>query len=288
MTSSSSDRTLSVIVITRNEAHNLHDCLQSVQGLAHEVVVVDSNSTDATRDIALQHGAVVVQPADWPGFGPQKQRALDLATSDWVLSLDADERVTPELAQEIRAVLQADKQAANNMQGDTFQPTRAAYQMPRLSWYCGKFIHHSGWQPDHVLRLFPRTQAKFSNDLVHERVISELPLKTLRNHLLHYSYLNISQVLSKTDAYSTASAQQAFAKGKRATVAGALGHGAWAFFRTYVIRAGFLDGAHGLALAISNAEASYYKYLKLWWMGQEAANRERQPSSNANKAGHAE
>jgi glycosyltransferase involved in cell wall biosynthesis len=252
-------RTLSVIVITRNEAHNLNDCLQSVQSLADEVVVIDSNSTDGTCDIARQFGAVVSQPADWPGFGPQKQRALDLATCDWVLSLDADERVTPELAQEVQQVLMADAQAA--------------YQMPRLSWYCGKFIRHSGWQPDHVLRLFPRPQARFSDDLVHERVISDLPLKTLRNHLLHYSYLNFSQVLSKTDAYSTASAQQAFAKGKRATVASALGHGAWAFFRTYVIRAGFLDGAHGLALAISNAEASYYKYLKLWWMGQEASSR---------------
>lgn len=277
MTSPSFDRTLSVIVITRNEAHNLHDCLQSVQGLAHEVVVVDSNSTDATRDIALQYGAVVVQPADWPGFGPQKQRALDMATCDWVLSLDADERVTPELAQEIRAVLDADRLEGHRTQGASTEPTRAAYQMPRLSWYCGKFIHHSGWQPDHVLRLFPRTQAKFSNDLVHERVISHLPLKTLRHHLLHYSYLNFSQVLSKTDAYSSASAQQAFAKGKRASVASAVGHGAWAFFRTYVMRAGFLDGAHGLALAISNAEASYYKYLKLWWLGQEAATYNKAP-----------
>lgn len=262
MNTTTSDRTLSVIVITRNEAHNLHDCLQSVKGLANEVVVIDSNSTDATRDIALQHGAMVSQPADWPGFGPQKQRALDLATCDWVLSLDADERVTPELAQEIRQVLMADTQ-------DAASSGMTAYQMPRLSWYCGKFIRHSGWQPDHVLRLFPRTHARFSNDLVHERIISELPLKTLRNHLLHYSYLNFSQVLSKTDAYSTASAQQAFAKGKRASVASAVGHGAWAFFRTYVIRAGFLDGAHGLALAISNAETSYYKYLKLWWMGQD-------------------
>ena len=259
MTSNHNGRTLSLIVITRNEAHNLHDCLQSVQGLANEVVVVDSNSTDATRDIALQYGAVVLQPSDWPGFGPQKQRALDAASCDWVLSLDADERVTPELAQEIRSVLMSDAQQAS-----------AAYQMPRLSWYCGTFIRHSGWQPDHVLRLFPRTHARFSDDLVHERVVSDLPLKTLRHHLLHYSYLNFSQVLSKTDAYSTASAQQAFAKGKRATVASAVGHGAWAFFRTYVIRAGFLDGAHGLALAISNAEASYYKYLKLWWMGQQA------------------
>ncbi len=262
MTNPTPGRTLSVMVITRNEAHNLEDCLQSVKGLANEVVVVDSNSTDATRDIALQHGAVVVQPADWPGFGPQKQRALDLTTCDWVFSLDADERVTPELAQDIRNVLMADAQG-------TSPP--AAYQMPRLSWYCGKFIRHCGWQPDHVLRLFPRTQARFSNDLVHERVISDLPLRTLPNHLLHYSYLNFSQVLSKTDAYSSASAKQAFARGKRSSVAGALGHGAWAFFRTYVIRAGFLDGAHGLALAISNAEASYYKYLKLWWLAQEEA-----------------
>ncbi len=272
MTSIYNGRTLSVIVITRNEAHNLRDCLQSVQGLANEVVVIDSNSTDTTCDIARQFGAVVSQPADWPGFGPQKQRALDLATCDWVLSLDADERVTSELAQEIRQVLMNDAQAvtaAKVSEAASSTQAQAAYQMPRLSWYCGKFIRHSGWQPDHVLRLFPRTQARFSDDLVHERVISDLPLKTLRNHLLHYSYLNFSQVLSKTDAYSTASAQQAFAKGKRATVAGALGHGAWAFFRTYVIRAGFLDGAHGLALAISNAEASYYKYLKLWWMGQE-------------------
>lgn len=269
MTSTSLGRTLSVIVITRNEAHNLHDCLLSVQGLANEVVVVDSNSTDATRDIALQHSAVVVQPADWPGFGPQKQRALDLATCDWVLSLDADERVTPELAQDIRAVLQADMMGANTTQSASTELAPAAYQIPRLSWYCGKFIRHSGWQPDHVLRLFPRQRARFSDDLVHERVICDLPVKTLRHPLLHYSYLNFSQVLSKTDAYSTASAQQAFAKGKRASVAGAVGHGAWAFFRTYVIRAGFLDGAHGLALAISNAEASYYKYLKLWWMGQE-------------------
>lgn len=269
--------TLSVIVITRNEAHNLHDCLQSVQGLANEVVVVDSNSSDGTRDIAQHHGAVVLQPADWPGFGPQKQRALDAATGDWVLSLDADERVTPELAEDIRQVLMANAHQAGDAAAtadiaDT-PAALAAYQMPRLSWYCGRFIRHSGWQPDHVLRLFPRAHARFSDDLVHERVISDLPVKTLRHHLLHYSYLNFSQVLSKTDAYSTASAQQAFARGKRASVASAVGHGAWAFFRTYVIRAGFLDGPHGLALAISNAEASYYKYLKLWWMGQEAPAR---------------
>ena len=247
--------TLSAILITRNEAHNLHDCLQSLQGLADEIIVVDSQSTDGTVAIAQQHGAIVSQPADWPGFGPQKNRALDLATSDWVLSIDADERVTPTLAAEIKQVLQT---------GDD----QAAYKLPRLSFYCGQFIHHSGWHPDYVLRLFKRGTAKFSDDLVHVRVVTQQSVHALKNHLLHYSYLSFSQVLQKVDAYSSASAKQAYARGKRSSVAGALGHGAWAFFRTYVIRRGFLDGAHGLALAISNAETSYYKYLKLWHMQQ--------------------
>ncbi len=247
--------TLSAIVITRNEAHNLHDCLQSMHGLVDEIVVVDSQSTDATVAIAQQYSATVAQPADWPGFGPQKNRALDMATCDWVLSIDADERVTPELAAEIRQVLQTGH-------------TQVVYKMPRLSSYCGKFIHHAGWQPDYVLRLFKRGTAKFSDDLVHERVVSDQKVVALQNHLLHYSYLNFSQVLSKVDAYSSASAKQAYARGKRSSVAAALGHGAWAFFRTYVIRRGFMDGAHGLALSISNAETSYYKYLKLWQMQQ--------------------
>jgi glycosyltransferase involved in cell wall biosynthesis len=245
--------TLSVLVITRNEAHNLHDCLQSMHGWADEIIVVDSQSTDATVAIAQQHGAKVAQPADWPGFGPQKNRALDLATCDWVFSIDADERVTPELAAEIIQALKTGN-------------AQVAYKVPRLSSYCGKFIHHAGWQPDYVLRLFKRGTAKFSDDLVHERVVCEQKVIALQNHLLHYSYLNFSQVLSKVDAYSSASAQQAYARGKRSSVAGALGHGAWAFFRTYVIRRGFLDGSHGLALSVSNAETSYYKYLKIWHM----------------------
>lgn len=252
--------TLSAIVITRNEAHNLDDCLRSMQGLVDEIVVVDSQSTDDTVAIAQRYGAKVSQPADWPGFGPQKNRALDLATCDWVFSIDADERLTPELSAEIRAALQG-------------SDADMAYEIPRLSWYCGKFIHHAGWQPDYVLRLFKRGSAKFSDDLVHERVVTDRTLVKLHNHLLHYSYLNFSQVLSKVEAYSTASAKQAFARGKRSSVGAAVGHGAWAFFRTYVLRAGFLDGGHGLALSISNAETSYYKYLKIWQMQQTNADR---------------
>lgn len=252
--------TLSAIVITRNEAHNLHECLQSLQGLVDEIIVVDSQSTDNTVAIALQYGAKVAQPADWPGFGPQKNRALEMATCEWVFSIDADERVTPELAAEIKLALK------------TGHP-HSAYKLPRLSSYCGKFIQHAGWQPDYVLRLFKRGLAKFSNDLVHERLVTEQKVGVLKNHLLHYSYLNFSQVLSKVNAYSSASAQQAYIRGERSSVARALGHGAWAFFRTFIIRLGFLDGAHGLALSISNGETSYYKYLKLWEIhqAQEAA-----------------
>jgi glycosyltransferase involved in cell wall biosynthesis len=248
--------TLSAIVITRNEAQNLEDCLASLKGWVHEIVVVDSHSSDDTVAIAKRHGAKVSQPEGWPGFGPQKNRALALATCDWVLSIDADERVTPKLSKEIAQVLSANDAAF-------------AYEIPRLSSYCGKFIHHAGWRPDHVLRLFPREHARFSDDLVHERVVTALPVKQLENDLLHYSYRNFSQVLSKVEAYSNASAKQAFARGKRATVGSAVVHGAWAFFRTYVLRAGFLDGGHGLALAISNAETSYYKYIKLWALCEE-------------------
>ena len=247
---------LSAILITRNEAHNLEACLKSLQGLADEIVVVDTRSSDETVAIAQRFGATVSQPDDWPGFGPQKNRALALATHPWILSIDADERVTPELAAEIQQAM-----ARNDF---------AAYTMGRLSWYCGKFIQHAGWRPDYVLRLFRRDCAQFSNDLVHERVMTQQPVGQLHHHLLHYSYQDFSQVLAKVDAYSSAAAQQAFNRGERGSMGKAIGHGAWAFVRTYVLRAGFLDGAHGLALAISNAQTSYYKYVKLWAMAQPA------------------
>jgi len=246
---------LSVILITFNEAHNLAECLTSLQGLADEIVIVDNGSRDGTLDIAAQFGARVVRTDDWPGFGPQKNRALDVARCDWVLSIDADERVTPALAQEIQAVIAQD--------------AARAYEIPRLSWYCGRFMRHSGWYPDPVLRLFRRGRARFTDDLVHERLVAQDPVQRLSHDLLHYSFLDFSQVLAKVDRYSTASAQQMFDKGRRASPAGALVRGAWAFVRTYVLRAGFLDGPQGLALAISNAQGTYYRYLKLWLMGKE-------------------
>jgi hypothetical protein len=143
------------------------------------------------------------------------------------------------------------------------------FAIPRLSWYCGRFIRHSGWSPDYVDRLFKRGTARFSNDLVHERVIPQGAVAKLENPMLHYSFRNFSQVLSKVDLYSTASAEQAYAHGKRSNPYKAILHGFWAFFRTYVLKTGFLDGKHGLALAISNGEGSYYRYMKIWLLELE-------------------
>ncbi len=248
--------TLSVILITRNEEANLGDCLASLEGIAQQIVVVDTNSSDRTLEIAKNHAAVISSPPDWPGFGPQKNRALDLAIGDWVLSLDADERLTPALRAEIQRAI------AHSAHVDCFA-------IPRLSWYCGRFIRHSGWSPDYVERLFKRGTARFSDDLVHERLIPNGQVARLENPMLHFSFMNYSQVLQKIDRYSTASAQQAFAKGKTSNPLKAILHGAWAFFRTYIIKAGFLDGAQGLALAISNGQGTYYRYIKLWQLNLE-------------------
>jgi glycosyltransferase involved in cell wall biosynthesis len=240
---------LSVIVITRNEIRNIGACLGSV-AFADEVVVVDGCSTDGTADAARAAGARVLQYPDWPGFGPQKNRALAAATGDWVLSLDADEQVSPELAASIRSAIHSGK--------------CDAYAMNRRSRYCGQYMAHSGWYPDRVLRLFRRGTARFSDDLVHERVLPQGPVGRLEGDLLHDSMPHFESVIDKLDRYSTAGALALMHKGVQGSLAKALGHGWWAFLRTYVLKLGFLDGRLGLALAISNAEGTYYRYMKLW------------------------
>ena len=240
---------LSVVLITRNEIRNIDACLRSV-AFADEVVVVDSASTDGTADAARAAGARVLDAPDWPGFGPQKNRALDAATGDWVLSLDADEQVTPELAASVRDAIHSAKYDA--------------WETSRRSSYCGQYMAHSGWYPDRVVRLFRRGSARFSDDLVHERVLTRGPVGRLRGDLLHDSMPHFESVLAKLDRYSTAGALTLARKGIRGSLAKALGHGLWAFLRTYVVRLGFLDGRLGLALAISNAEGTYYRYMKLW------------------------
>lgn len=245
---------LSVTVITKNEAANIAACLRSVL-FADQMVVLDSGSTDLTCEIAQSLGAEVSVSRDWQGFGVQKNRALALASSDWILSLDADEQLSPDLQAEIQAVLCA--------------PTFDVYCFPRLSSYCGQNMLHSGWYPDHVTRLFRRGAAKFSDDLVHERVLAHSPVGRLHSALLHESYRDLEQVVGKANLYSTAGATKLHLAGKTASLRTALGHGIWAFFRTYFFRLGFLDGRLGFVLAVSVAEETYYRYLKLWLFSRD-------------------
>ncbi len=248
---------LTVIIITKNEAHNIAACLASV-AFADQIVVVDSGSTDGTADIAKQLGAEVTLHSNWLGFGIQKGRALALARCDWVLSIDADERVSLELKSEIQKALAA--------------PKFMAYSMPRLSSFCGQYMRHSGWYPDRVLRLFRRGQAQFSADLVHEKVVTRAAVGQLENDLMHETYRDMAQMLSKSDAYSTAGAADMFKRGQSATLASAVAHAFWAFVRTYGLRRGFLDGRLGFVLATSVAQTTYFRYIKLWMLGRAAGN----------------
>jgi len=249
--------TLGVALITKNAALRLDECLRAV-AFADEIVVVDSGSTDRTVDIARAHGARVLTHTDWPGFGPQKNRALDALGTTWVLSIDADEIVTPELAVSIAGVLAA--------------PAADVYAIDRLSAFCGHWVRHSGWYPDWIPRLFKRGAARFSDDLVHERLVLESPAKRLEGKLMHHSYEDFETVLRKLDAYSTAGAQQRHAAGQRGSFGKAVARGAWAFVRTYLLRRGFLDGRAGFMIAMFNAETVYYRFLKLAQLGREDAS----------------
>lgn len=238
---------LSVAIIARNEERNLPACLASV-AFADEIVVVDHASSDRTVSIAREHGARVVETTDWPGFGAQKNRALDACTGEWILSLDADERVTPELRGEIERALA--------------QPRFEVYEMPRLSTYCGRFMRHGGWHPDRVRRLFRRGAARFSDAAVHESLLTDRPVGRLREPIVHYSFRTMDEVIAKMNRYSSDSAAALAARGEAPGLASAIVHGLAAFLRTYVFKLGFLDGRRGFLLAVSNAEGSYYRYVK--------------------------
>ncbi len=246
---------LSVIVITQNEAKNIKACLASVS-FADEVIVVDSGSTDGTQEIARSMGAAVHQTSDWPGFGPQKNRALDLVQFPWALSLDADERVTSDLAEKIRQVVLSD--------------VGTAYEIPRLTQFCGQWIRHSGWTPDYVLRLFKRGSARFSDDLVHERVVldSGEPIR-LTSPLLHFSYPTPSHYWRKLEQYSQAWAQQRFARGQKTSMVRAGLAGVAAFLRSYIFQFGFLDGAMGFAVCSMQAQAAFGKYFHLYCLQRQ-------------------
>lgn len=244
---------LSVIIITKNEQELIRDCLQSV-AWADEIIVVDSGSSDNTLAICREFTTHILINDNWQGFGYQKNLALQQATGEWVLSLDADERVTPELQQKIQQAMK--------------ESSYVAYEMPRLAYFMGKEMRHGGWWPDYVLRLFLREKAQFSNDIVHERVLAEGVVGRINSPLLHYSYTNLEQVLVKNNQYSTAAAIKAHSQGKQSSLGKALIRAGWTFLRAYIVRAGFLDGQEGFIAAVSKAEETYYRQLKLSYMSK--------------------
>jgi glycosyltransferase involved in cell wall biosynthesis len=238
---------LSVIIIVKNEERNIGRCLESV-AWADELIVLDSGSTDATVEICRCYTDHVFV-TDWPGFGLQKQRALDKASGDWVLSIDADEQVSVPLRREIEQAVKSDE-----ING---------YEIPRLSEYCGRKIHHGGWWPDYVLRLFRRSSGRFTDSIVHERVVVEGKVARLNTPLAHETYIDLEEVLFKVNSYSSSGAHMLYQKGVRTSLLQAVLRAMWTFLRTYLIKASILDGREGFMLAVSNAEGAYYKHLKL-------------------------
>jgi glycosyltransferase involved in cell wall biosynthesis len=253
---------LTVTVITRNEAAHIADALRSV-AWADEIIVVDSHSTDDTVAIARPL-ATRVEIRDWPGYSAQKNAAAAMATYDWILSIDADERVTPELAAEIQAVLQK-------------EPAVRGFRMPRVTWYLGRWIRSTDWYPDYQLRLYDRRAGRWNDRRVHESVTLSGPSGLLRHDLQHYAYRDISHHLATIDRYTTLAAEQWLAEGRGTSVLEAFVHPKLAFLRNFVLRGGFRDGAAGFLVSMLNAYYVFLKLAKLWELQQGAAGRRPTP-----------
>ena len=238
---------LSVVLITRNAASQLDACLESA-AFAAEIVVVDSASTDDTRAIAARHGARVIEK-DWLGFGPQKQFAVAQASHDWVLCLDADERVTPELARSVAAAIAA--------------PSSPVYRMARCNRFLGRWLRHGEGYPDWNLRLFDRRRARWTEDPVHEHVVADGPVGTLAGDLLHASAESLDAYIAKQNRYTTLQAAAMHARGEAAPVARLVLAPAVRFVRLFVLRLGFLDGVAGFVHIAIGCFNTMMKFAKL-------------------------
>ena len=242
--------TLSVIIVAKNEAHDIADCILSARDIATEIIVFDSGSTDGTPDLCRQLGATVVVTPDWPGDGPQKNRALDTATGDWVLSLDADERLDETARNSVMEILRLGSK-------------HTAFQIRRDTEFCGRFMNRIGYRPDMIVRLFKRTEARFTPVFTHTQPKFKGTLGKLAGRMIHLAVPTIDESLEKMNASSSAGAKSLHAKGRRSSVTEAAARGVWAFLRAYFLRLGFLDGREGFILAVLNAEGSFHKYAKL-------------------------
>src|SRR5450631_3542328 len=248
---------LSVVIISFNEEKNISRCIDSVKDVADEILVLDSYSTDQTVAIAESKGAVVKQEV-FQGFIQKKNKAVDLAKYDYVLSLDADEALDPVLAE---SILQT-KQKFDFV----------AYRMNRCSNYCGKFIRHGSWYPDIKIRLFDRRKAKWGGTNPHDKIVltNETITAHLKGDILHYTYNTIGEHVAQNNKLSTMAAESLFAKGKKTNLFNVFFNPFWAFFQCYFIRRGFLDGLFGLVIAIQVSHMTFLKHLKLYLLYKSA------------------
>jgi glycosyltransferase involved in cell wall biosynthesis len=263
-------------IITFNEAANIEAALQSLSW-ADEIIVVDSESTDDTVAIARENLArrsatreggctdrVVIRP--WPGYVAQKNFAADQAAHDWIFSLDADERVTPELAREIQSTLTLGRRAAG-------------YRVPRVTFHLGRWMRSTDWYPDYQLRLYDRRRARWAGRHVHESVKADGPVEDLKSELQHYAYRDLAHHFQTMDRYTTLAARQMYEDGRRAGFFDLLVHPPAAFFRNYILRGGIRDGVPGLIVSAMNARYVGLKFAKLWELCSPSTSTPRAPGA---------
>jgi len=243
---------LSVVIITFNEERNILRCLQSVEGMYEEIIVVDSGSTDRTVEICERKGARVIhQP--FLGYIEQKNFAMNQASGDWLLSLDADEALTPELKEEILKVLS--------------DPKAQGYMMNRITNFCGHWVKHSGWYPDRKLRLYEKGKGEWAGTNPHDHYdLHSGKAVQLNGDLLHYSYETISDHLKQIDRFSAIAAQALYKKGASSSIAKMIYKPVARFLKYYVVRSGFRDGLTGFIIAVNSAHAVFLKYLRLYYL----------------------
>ncbi|MDR9424079.1 MAG: glycosyltransferase family 2 protein [Marinobacter sp.] len=242
---------ISAVLITKNAGSDFQQCLDSLS-FADEIVVLDSGSTDSTVAMAERSGARVFKSDDWPGFGPQRQHAQECARGEWLFWVDTDEVVTDELAESIQSAVASGQK-------------NTVFQVKRLSWFFGRFIHHSGWYPDKVVRLYRRDEYAYDDAPVHEKVrCPGAVVETLEGDLLHYTATNFAGYMAKSLRYADDWAEARVAQGKTASLFSACTHSGGAFIRKYLLQKGFLDGQHGFLLAVTTAIYVFNKYAALW------------------------
>lgn len=248
---------LSLIIITKNGEATIEQCLQSVSGLATEIIVFDSGSTDNTVSICKKYTDKVFE-TDWPGYGTQKCRAIAKATGDWVLSLDDDEWLSEGLKEEIKTTLQ--------------NPAGKVYRFPMRTKYCDQWVRFGDVGRKQAIRLFKRNAATFQDGAIHEGLLTDEKIHDLKSPVYHHSYLSYEALMERMNSYTTLTAQSRFNKGKRTRFSSALFGATWAFLRAYIFRLGFLDGQIGFVVAFSSAESSFYRHMKLLALQRKAVN----------------